>query len=336
MPINYIIMRKEKYWDDENPVFYTSPNNPNFSLVTIGSKVLVEKELGGEIKFLGHGEINSIDAPSDNGNIRYTIHLRNFVKFYPPRMKTYEIRKNIKTIPGYRWYDSIRPLNKDIFENIIQVCSQENWHLFLEDMYPSVGGEAKLDDLLIESESESLEFKSSLLTSTEPSSRIITIQHEIEKSSGKEKQIWQGRLKEAEIEQRNYLEDAVIKTIAAFLNTHGGTLLIGIDDDKRILGIEKDYASFFDRRNWDGWLQHLRNLVSTYLDTVVSSQLHAESIFRKGKTVAKIDIPPSPRPIFVKSRDGKSEEAFYVRNFNATDRLKISQINDYISSRWSK
>jgi type I restriction enzyme R subunit len=36
------------------------------------------------------------------------------------------------------------------------------------------------------------------------------------------------------------MEDAVVKTIAGFLNTDGGTLLIGVDDSSAVLGLEHD------------------------------------------------------------------------------------------------
>jgi type I restriction enzyme R subunit len=40
------------------------------------------------------------------------------------------------------------------------------------------------------------------------------------------------------------LETAVLKTIAAFLNSRdGGTLLIGVADDGSVLGLESDYAT---------------------------------------------------------------------------------------------
>ena len=45
---------------------------------------------------------------------------------------------------------------------------------------------------------------------------------------------------------------AALKTIAAFLNTEGGDLLIGVDDDRRVLGIEHDRLE-----NDDKFLRHL-------------------------------------------------------------------------------
>ena len=54
---------------------------------------------------------------------------------------------------------------------------------------------------------------------------------------------------------------AIIKTIAAFLNSEGGILLVGVQDDGKICGIESDFNGFKDKKNWDGWSQHLVNLI---------------------------------------------------------------------------
>ena len=40
----------------------------------------------------------------------------------------------------------------------------------------------------------------------------------------------------------------VLKTLAAFMNSQGGTLIIGIDDNGNSLGLEKDYETFSDRK----------------------------------------------------------------------------------------
>lgn len=41
-------------------------------------------------------------------------------------------------------------------------------------------------------------------------------------------------------EKLKCLKDATVKEVAAFLNTVGGTILIGISNDKKIIGIERD------------------------------------------------------------------------------------------------
>jgi predicted HTH transcriptional regulator len=42
------------------------------------------------------------------------------------------------------------------------------------------------------------------------------------------------------------LRKSITKTIAAFLNTLGGTLLIGVSDSGNVLGIEPDFAYLQD------------------------------------------------------------------------------------------
>ena len=59
------------------------------------------------------------------------------------------------------------------------------------------------------------------------------------------------------LEQKNIdLRNEVLKTIAAFNNTEGGYLIIGIDDNKNIFGLEKDY-SLSKKQNKDVFLQTL-------------------------------------------------------------------------------
>lgn len=39
------------------------------------------------------------------------------------------------------------------------------------------------------------------------------------------------------------METVIAKTVAAFMNSGGGTLLIGVDDDGRLIGLGPDYAT---------------------------------------------------------------------------------------------
>ena len=57
------------------------------------------------------------------------------------------------------------------------------------------------------------------------------------------------------------LEGVIIKTIAGFMNTSGGTLLIGLDDSGNILGLEQDYQSL-KKKNRDGFELQLYQLIT--------------------------------------------------------------------------
>src|SRR5690554_3311717 len=43
-----------------------------------------------------------------------------------------------------------------------------------------------------------------------------------------------------------YIEFEIIKTIAAFANTNGGTLIVGVDDNGQVLGLENDFNIYRD------------------------------------------------------------------------------------------
>lgn len=58
-----------------------------------------------------------------------------------------------------------------------------------------------------------------------------------------------------------FIEHSVLKTLAAFLNSDGGTLLIGIEDNKNILGLEHDFNSFSKPDKLDEFQKHFDNLI---------------------------------------------------------------------------
>ena len=58
------------------------------------------------------------------------------------------------------------------------------------------------------------------------------------------------------------LEEVIIKSVSAFNNYEVGYLVIGIDDDKNILGLSNDYASL-KKNDSDYFELHLRNLISS-------------------------------------------------------------------------
>lgn len=50
------------------------------------------------------------------------------------------------------------------------------------------------------------------------------------------------------------MEDAVVKTVAGFLNTDGGTVLIGVGPDRQVLGLTYDYPRV-KQPNADGFVK---------------------------------------------------------------------------------
>ena len=129
------------------------------------------------------------------------------------------------------------------------------------------------------------------------------------------------------------MEWAVVKTICAFMNGSGGTLLIGVTDETSIVGIEEDYA-FVTPRNRDGWEQWLTALVKTRVGSVAVTDFGVTYADIEGRTVARIDVKRGGKPVFARPMDGSKQEKFFVRLNATTEDLGGSEMLDYQKKRW--
>jgi hypothetical protein len=134
------------------------------------------------------------------------------------------------------------------------------------------------------------------------------------------------------------LEKVIMKTIAAFGNTDGGILLIGVDDDKNILGLENDFQTL-KRNDADYYEVHLRNILHKLMGVkYVSKYIRTE--FEKvedEKLICKIKVIAAKEPLYLKytNKNGQIEEKFYVRSGNSSHEIKsIAEINDYINTKF--
>jgi serine/threonine protein kinase len=131
---------------------------------------------------------------------------------------------------------------------------------------------------------------------------------------------------------RKRLHKEVTKTVAAFLNTGGGTLLIGVDDSGTVLGIEPDFRYLqHGKQDADGWLLSLRNVISNALDPDIWSAIHASLVRHGQQMVAVIHCPPRTCETWHREEGG---ESFYIRASSATHELTGPALVRYIRARW--
>lgn len=130
--------------------------------------------------------------------------------------------------------------------------------------------------------------------------------------------------------QAKHLRLMVLKTIAAFLNSAGGTLIIGVEDDGTIFGLEQD-ISLIPRKDLDGFEQLLTSLISKHIGTAYASLLNIRFAEIDGKTVCAIDVERSPEPAYL---GDKKNKVFYVRIGNTTRALDVDEIHSYIQMNW--
>ncbi len=162
------------------------------------------------------------------------------------------------------------------------------------------GGHPSIEKLLAEDEHERLEFKSSLRFDFQR----YQVNHELEKS--------------------------VMKTVAGFLNSKGGNLVIGVDDSRKPLGLKHDYKTL-RRVNSDGFENHFTQIFNAMVGPEFRHLIQLRFPVVDEKEVCIINVAPSSRPIYLRIDDN---EHFYVRTGNVTTPLKMSEVESYARSRF--
>lgn len=130
------------------------------------------------------------------------------------------------------------------------------------------------------------------------------------------------------------MEWAVVKSLCAFLNSNGGTLLVGVNDDGKFVGIEEDFE-FLKSPDTDRWSLWLTDLIGQVVDHVVNTYLKILFVeIDHKKTVAQIDVKPSTSPVFATDKDKR--KVFFVRTNNATNVLDGRELLDYQVKRFNR
>jgi hypothetical protein len=129
--------------------------------------------------------------------------------------------------------------------------------------------------------------------------------------------------------QNAALRMPVMKTIVAFLNSGGGTLLIGIGPDRQILGLREDIK--IAKGSLDEFEQTLFNLVSRHIGVEFTPFVSIDFEDLKGETVCIVRVLPAPQPAYL--TDGEAQ-AFYVRGGNASRPLDHKEAVDYVTMHW--
>ncbi len=127
------------------------------------------------------------------------------------------------------------------------------------------------------------------------------------------------------------LQYSSIKTIAGFLNANGGKLLIGVDDNHNILGLQNDYATF-KKQDADGFELYLRQAIKKHLGD--SFPKHVKISFENvdDKEICVVDVPTKFTSSVFFNREGK--EDFYVREGNATVSKNRKEQSEYEKLHW--
>lgn len=124
---------------------------------------------------------------------------------------------------------------------------------------------------------------------------------------------------------------SALKTIAAFANSGGGTLYLGVEDDGNICGLAEDFAAVnADKADYDGWELHLRNLIrSRFSDgAALSAYVRTECYEKDGLNFVQARVAPRQRLTFLKKGDAWE---LFIRAGTQTNAIPYCEIEQHFA-----
>ncbi len=135
---------------------------------------------------------------------------------------------------------------------------------------------------------------------------------------------------------QKYVEHATMKTLAAYLNSTGGTLLIGVDDSGAILGLDNDFSTFSHKKpdKVDEFLKHFDNLIANNFGDHIHHYLDIQIATVEGKSVCAVTIQEKASDAVWLTNKEKNTEQFYIRRSASTIELSPREAMQYIRDHW--
>lgn len=267
--------------------------------------------------------------------------LYSYVQAYSQSEGTTSLRTISKiTLSNNLMISEINDNNDFIFKNLnliyqflangILTLSESDNDRFLREQKEKV---AYLRQKIAGDESETLEFKASLFKPYPDLKRLKKL--DILKAQEQTESI----KREIDRINGNLAKKAIIheafKNLCAFANSNGGTLLIGINDDHSIQGIEKEFSEIAgQKQNKDGYGLRFDDLIKDYFGNSFSSLLKTEIIDFPEGSVFVVDVNTASYEVFMhKDEEGKPAEELFIRNYSSAQYLSGKSLVEFIKNR---
>jgi DNA-directed RNA polymerase subunit E'/Rpb7 len=197
------------------------------------------------------------------------------------------------------------------------------------------------NDRIAQDEGSNLEFKSSFVKPVPDKKRKLQIEaltKSLQKASDPASILQ--RIEEINgLTAQKAIIHSALKTIAAFANTAGGYLLLGVSDDKKIYGLEDDYQTFKpEDRSRDGFGKFFDAKLNEYFgDSFSSILLNKEFLHFPEGDILIIEVSPSIEEVYLLKDDlGNRSEHIYVRNLSSSERLEGKELAKFIREKYRK
>ena len=211
------------------------------------------------------------------------------------------IDENLEDLENNYWGQYIAVINKTVIDaagskEVLEKQIEERKLRRFLTTFRKIGNFRPIGELIKLSESHTLEYKS-------------TLKWDVNKNCKNEN-----------------LKFSALKTIAAFINSDGGTLIIGVEDSGNIFGLEKDLSLQQDK-TLDKFEQTIVNLICTRIGASFTQlvKIRFENIL--GKDICVVDVKKSAKKVFMK---GKEKLEFYIRAGNISQSIEVPDIYNHI------
>jgi hypothetical protein len=275
---------EEKYWD---PNYYIECIEIDTKVVKLDYLLMFFKTQMGEV--LINLAIDDLNANGDLTSPELWKHLSFFAPSLNLQSKAVEAINSIDNLTNTLGQSKQSVMSKlDDIDDIIQDVN--SWQASLGLLNNS----DRIEHLIAQGESKVVEFKQTF---------SLDIKTRIKKEI--------------------YMETACLKTICGFLNTSGGTLLIGVADDGTITGLSEE-IELFHKNNLDNLLKHFKNKL-THRINGFDDFINYKAIHIKTKLLIEVTTKP------IKFGIGcyLDEKDFYIRRTPGTDKLEGQELVIY-------
>jgi hypothetical protein len=128
------------------------------------------------------------------------------------------------------------------------------------------------------------------------------------------------------------LRNEVVKSVAGFMNSKGGILLIGVEDKTKIIkGLDRDYSLISKADRNDGFQLALNQELQNKIGLENYCYLLINILTLENMEICRINVAEAKGPVFVRD---KTESHFFIRRGNATAELGLEETHKYIKSKW--
>lgn len=133
------------------------------------------------------------------------------------------------------------------------------------------------------------------------------------------------------------VKHTAMKNLVAFANSMGGNLIIGLEDNMNILGLEYETETQnFDLKAQDNYLNELDSLITNYIGNDFHQYIESTDFVKTEEGhILWIKVKKSNKPIFLKlDKNASLKKDFYIRGRVSSRFLDIEEYTKYFSENF--